>query len=465
MSKNKWCIRILRNKTEPNNPNKFRLLSKTKYESSVMDLVHEGLQQLTSNVKGTKTPDDAFTTFKASLRNSTDLRSASEACNNGVLASEACRGLRSSEFSSNVNKKTKKNQRSMTFTEKIKLWEVFDKENMQILETQDDITKVPQELSEKNKQPVVSFHKCDSCDSILMLMEDGFPTCTNPLCSIMYKDILDYSPEWRFYGANDKNTVDPTRCGNPINPLLVESSFGCKILGDSRSSYEMKKIRKWTEWQSTPHREKSLYEEFQFITIMAQNAGIPKIFIDYAMIVHKDISEQKMFRGMNRDGIKAASIYISCRLNQCPRTAHEIAEIFKLDKQSTTYGCSMAVNIFHNIERSMNSSQKTELGTTTPSAFIERYASRLNIPNELAVLAKFIAKKIENNSIVCDNTPQSSAAGIVFFVAQICTLSITKTDIKNICGVSEVTINKCFRKLDSIRNKLVPQCILDKYIH
>ena len=426
MSKNKWCIRILRNKTEPNNPNKFRLLSKTKYESSVMDLVHEGLQQLTSNVKGTKTPD-------------------------------------------NVNKKTKKNQRSMTFTEKIKLWEVFDKENMQILETQleiqDDITKVPQELSEKNKQPVVSFHKCDSCDSILMLMEDGFPTCTNPLCSIMYKDILDYSPEWRFYGANDKNTVDPTRCGNPINPLLVESSFGCKILGDSRSSYEMKKIRKWTEWQSTPHREKSLYEEFQFITIMAQNAGIPKIFIDYAMIVHKDISEQKMFRGMNRDGIKAASIYISCRLNQCPRTAHEIAEIFKLDKQSTTYGCSMAVNIFHNIERSMNSSQKTELGTTTPSAFIERYASRLNIPNELAVLAKFIAKKIENNSIVCDNTPQSSAAGIVFFVAQICTLSITKTDIKNICGVSEVTINKCFRKLDSIRNKLVPQCILDKYIH
>ena len=113
---------------------------------------------------------------------------------------------------------------------------------------------------------------------------------------------------------------------------------------------------------------------------------------------------------MNRDGIKAASIYISCRLNQCPRTAHEIAEIFKLDKQSTTYGCSMAVNIFNNIERNMSPSQKTELATTTPSAFIERYCSRLNIPSEQAVLAKFIAKKVEHNSIVCDNTPQSSAA-------------------------------------------------------
>ena len=52
----------------------------------------------------------------------------------------------------------------------------------------------------------------------------------------------------------------------------------------------MKKIRKWTEWQSMPHKEKSLYDEFQFITVMAQNAGIPKIFIDNAMTIHKDIS-------------------------------------------------------------------------------------------------------------------------------------------------------------------------------
>lgn len=365
-------------------------------------------------------------------------------------------------------RKTKKNQHTLSFSDKAKLWEIFDTDTTTESSPIDEAdVEANVEATEVDvvvgAQPQSVLHKCESCDYILMIMEDGFPTCTNPLCGIIYKNILDYSPEWRYYGANDKNTADPTRCGNPINPLLMESSFGCKILGDSRSSYEMKKIRKWTEWQSTPHREKSLYEEFQFITIMAQNSGIPKIFIDYAMVIHKDISEQKMFRGMNRDGIKAASIYISCRLNQCPRTAHEIAEIFKLDKQSTTYGCSMAVNIFNNIERNMSPSQKTELVTTTPSAFIERYCSRLNIPNEQAVLAKFIAKKVENNSIVCDNTPQSSAAGIVFFVSQICNLNITKVEIKNVCCVSEVTINKCYKKLDSIREQLVPKCILDKY--
>ena len=306
------------------------------------------------------------------------------------------------------------------------------------------------------------YHLCHACQSPLIIMEDGFPTCTAPACGIMYKTILDYSPEWRFYGANDKNTADPTRCGNPINNLLVESSFGCKILCDNRSSYEMKRIRKWTEWQATPHREKSLYEEFQFITIMAQNAGIPKIFIDYAMVVHKDMSGQKMFRGMNRDGMKAASIYISCRLNGCPRTAYEIAEIFKLDKQSATHGCSMAVTILNNIERSMDPSERTVLGTTTPSAFIARYCSKLNLTAEQTLLARFVANKVEHQSFTSDNTPQSSAAGIVFFVAQIYGLAVSKADIRRVCGVSEVTINKCYRKLDSLRDKLVPACILHR---
>lgn len=280
----------------------------------------------------------------------------------------------------------------------------------------------------------------------MVIAEDGFPTCTDVNCAVIYTDTLDYSPEWRFYGADDKNAADPTRCGNPINPLLVESSFGCKVMASSNLSYEMKKIRKWTEWQSMPHKEKSLYNEFQFITIMAQNAGIPKILIDDAISIHKDISEQKMFRGLNRDGIKSASIYISCRLNGCPRTAHEIAEIFNLDKTSATNGCSMAVNILHNIERDIDVSQQTELQMTTPSSFIERYCSKLNMNTELTMLCKFIANKLEQNNIITDNTPHAIAAGIVYFISFYCNLNISKTNVKVISGVSDVTINKCFKK-------------------
>jgi transcription initiation factor TFIIB len=357
----------------------------------------------------------------------------------------------------NNHTKTKKKKTDMSFGEKSKLWNIFDVDKKDL-----DKQNQPADMECVYSAPK-ELELCSLCNSHLMIMDNGIPTCTNTNCGVMYKDVLDYSPEWRFYGADDKNANDPTRCGNPINPLLVESSFGCKVLCGTQSSYEMKKIRKWTEWQSMPHKEKSLYDEFQFITIMAQNSGIPRIFIDYAMTIHKDISEQKMFRGMNRDGIKAASIYISCRLNGCPRTAHEIAEIFHLDKTSATNGCSMAVNILHNIERNIEPSKKTDLCTTMPSSFIERYCSRLNFNQELTMLSKFVANKIEKNNIITDNIPHAIAAGIVYFVAQNCQMNISKQDIKTVCGVSEVTINKCFKKLDAIREKLLPSSILTKY--
>ena len=376
----------------------------------------------------------------------------------GMLNVQRCKIPSVDSLSKNQNSKTKKKKNELSLTDKSKLWDIFDVDKRSLEETPESSVKPGLECVYTKNQDL-----CKLCNSPLMIMEDGFPTCLSTTCGAICRDILDYSPEWRFYGADDKNANDPTRCGNPINPLLVESSFGCKVLCNTRSSYEMKKIRKWTEWQSMPHKEKSLYDEFQFITVMAQNAGIPRIFIDHAMTIHKDISEQKMFRGMNRDGIKAASIYISCRLNGCPRTAHEIAEIFKLDKPSATNGCSMAVNILHNIERNVEPSEQTDLFVTLPSSFIERYCSRLNMNQELTMLSIFIAKKVEQNNIITDNIPHAIAAGIAYFIAQNCQQNVSKQDIKAVSGVSEVTINKCFKKLEAIKDKLVPRSILEKY--
>jgi hypothetical protein len=130
-------------------------------------------------------------------------------------------------------------------------------------------------------------------------------------------------------------------------------------------SYEMRKIRRYTEWQSMPYKEKSQYDDFQVITIMAQNSGIPKMIIDDAIRYHKKISEYDLtFRGDNRDGILAASIYISCRINNFPRTAKEIANIFKLDVTSATKGCKNALFIINNLEKDMVNKDKTNFGKT-----------------------------------------------------------------------------------------------------
>ena len=42
-------------------------------------------------------------------------------------------------------------------------------------------------------------------------------------------------------------------------------------------------------------------------------------------------------------------------------------------------------------------------------------------------------------------------------------MAISKKDVNNISGTSEVTINKCYKKLDIMRDELIPSTILDKY--
>ena len=62
-----------------------------------------------------------------------------------------------------------------------------------------------------------------------------------------------------------------------------------------------------------------------------------------------------------------------------------------------------------------------------------------------------------------ENTPHSIAAGIIYFISQICKLNISKRDVRVISEISEVTINKCFKKLEKMTDQLIPATILNKY--
>mgnify|MGYP003329714477 CR=1 FL=1 len=337
--------------------------------------------------------------------------------------------------------------------DKKKIWQILDKDlekekNLELLFTEQSVTQR-------------SF--CELCNSILNVSPERFLVCTNKSCGLIYKDCLDRTAEWRYYGADDNNMRDPTRCGMPINPLLKESSYACKILSNFTSSYQMKRIKRYTDWQSMPYKEKAIYDEFQKIISMSRIAGIPKIIVDEALKQHKKISEMKTFRGCNREGIIAASIYISSRIHDYPRTAKEIAEIFHLDYTSATKGCKNAIHILNTLENNKEGKQKTHFHQTKPTAFIERFCSKLNVNSELTKLCKFVAMKIEKENLIPENTPQSVAAGIIYFVSQICNLNVSKKNVNFASNTSEVTINKCYKKLEKMKDKLIPSVIIRKY--
>ena len=148
------------------------------------------------------------------------------------------------------NKKTYKMSKR-TRKKKKDIWNQFD-------ETKDECKNESNNVETKERC-IGAREFCEICKSGLAITEEGFLACTNRSCCIIYKDMVDESAEWRYYGADDNNSSDPTRCGMPINPLLKESSFGCKVVCPRRCSYEMRKIKRYSDWQSRPYKEKSQY--------------------------------------------------------------------------------------------------------------------------------------------------------------------------------------------------------------
>ena len=111
----------------------------------------------------------------------------------------------------------------------------------------------------------------------------------------------------------------------------------------------------------------------------------------------------------------------------------------------------------------MDNKDKTLFCKTKPEDFIERYCSKLKINGELTKLCQFIAIKIEKNNLMPENTPHSIAAGIVYFISQLCKLNVSKKEVRVISEISEVTINKCYKKLEKMTTELVPSVMLNKY--
>ena len=82
----------------------------------------------------------------------------------------------------------------------------------------------------------------------------------------------------------------------------------------------------------------------------------------------------------------------------------------------------------------------------------------LKISQETKHLAEYIAVKAIIENLVDDNTAPSIAAGSIFLACVIDkNTNVTKKQVADSCKTSEVTISKCYKKLNDNKDKLLPK--------
>jgi len=263
-------------------------------------------------------------------------------------------------------------------------------------------------------------------------------------CSKVISNIIN-TPEWRYYGSDDNRSSDPTRCGMPMNILLPKSSVGSIILNQKTKEKNMNNIRKYQEWSSMTYKERSLYKVFNSITEKTKINELPKVIEIEAKSLYKIISETKISRGNNRKGIIAACVYFACKTCGASRSQKEIAQMFLIRIPVITKGCKLFQEIIH---MSVHKKRVIDAVSVKSTDFIDRFCNKLNIEEHHIEKIKKIEININRYNIISEVRPDSISAGCILLYCKLNNIDVDKKDISKVCKISEVTINKCFKKME-----------------
>ena len=83
--------------------------------------------------------------------------------------------------------------------------------------------------------------------------------------------------------------------------------------------------------------------------------------------------------------------------------------------------------------------------------FTDRFCHKLKLSQENINHIKKISNICDNLSLTNDNTPPAMSSGCIYLYIKYNNIDISKKEISDICKISEVTINKCFKKIENIK--------------
>lgn len=310
------------------------------------------------------------------------------------------------------------------------------------------------------------YSTCVVCNDTDTFESEDVVACTT--CGTIVERPIDMSAEYRFFGSDDRTGGDPCRVGAPTDPRFADSSLGTIILGygsggHSTARSAMMRIKRFHTWNMFPYKKRSLLAVFEQMTLAATNHGLDQRVLEIAKDLYVQLVEHCDRRGLSRASVVASCIYSALKMIGQPRKPKEVADIFHLQNAQFTkafkhFQCVLAM-AKQKGQISATTITPSELHTTRASDYITHPLSKLAIARSnydgIRAIAMRIAEEVERLELSRENMPPSLASGcLAWCLPRLGYETITTQEIAKACEVSEGTLVKCLRRLESASSTL-----------
>ena len=277
---------------------------------------------------------------------------------------------------------------------------------------------------------------CPECEGRLR-STDVETVCTDGGL-VVAEDELDRGPEWRSFSDDETNSE---RCGAPLTRsrhdrgLSTEIGRSTRLKGRKRRQVaRMRKQHNRTQIGSK--RERNLVYGFTEIRRLTGQLELPDDLQEQACVLFESAQEADLLQGRCIEGFAAAAVYAICRTMSVSRTIDEIVAVASAEKDElkVAYGA-------------LNRDLDLPTGPIDPAEYLARFASELDVPNDLEQRARELATDAHEAGITTGRNPSGVAAACLYTVARSVGYGLTQQAAADTAGVSAVTVRKTYYEL------------------
>jgi len=277
---------------------------------------------------------------------------------------------------------------------------------------------------------------CPECQGSLR-SDDSETVCTS--CGLVVaEDNIDHGPEWRSFADDDTN---PERTGAPLTRSRHDRGLSTEIGRSTR--LKGRKRRRMARLRRQHNRtkigskaERNQVYGFTEIRRLVSALGLSEHIRDRSCVLFESAQDEDLLRGRSLEGFAAAAVYATCRTAEVSRTVDEVVG----EARATKAELSAAYD-------ALNRELGLPTGPIDPAEYLARFASDLDLPQELEGRARELVEMARERNHVTGRNPAGVAAGCLYTAADERGHPLTQQDAADAADVTPVTLRATYQEL------------------
>ena len=259
-------------------------------------------------------------------------------------------------------------------------------------------------------------------------------------CGIVSSDqIVDQGSE--SVGSNPNDYMNNSRVGAKRSLKMIDMGLSTIIEAKDRDvtgkplSLENRRmfyrLRMWDRNSRSAASSKSFQKAFILLDAISSKLALPESVVEETAYLFRKIAARKILAGRSTSAMLCATIYITCRITDTPRTLQDVVEAGNIKKK-------VLQRTYRFLAKELDLSPEAY----SPSEFVTRIAKGLTLSEKTQRLAFKILDLCAKKQVSASKNPMAMAAAAVYLASTITVEGVSQLKISKISGISAVTIRE-----------------------